>query len=1091
MSTMKICCCILILTAHIILVDCTPESARLVSTAKELGAALRNGSVSTITIKGKLRLTKETWVPGGTAIIESKRHVVLQSDQESPASAVLDLGTLVDAIHVAAGAHLELRRLRIPNSGNRRLARPSERVRLRAAGIFALWPSITLAKDARMSFSDSVFYYWSDKEWDSCDKFREVATSVLNPRGIPDMLEWSASDTQVYIKGCQNTTQNLINMVTKEVHVGAFNATRSNHTLVCLPDPFQEESGSFVSVVAVCGALATLAVAAAIAHYFGLIRLLPAPPATMLTAEQLLAMHPSSELGSAHDSPYTYHSSAGSHPSRNNFAEDHISNLVRDRQRASIGGLELGDMLGRGSFGKVYKGRWRGAIVAVKIVAHDRSLASLAETLRESALSTSIQHPNVVTTFKVRTVRSRHGSDDPSSAAATWAEGEENRLDEASGDSGRLLMRAMSVAQPGRAKGQSMIRSSLQSPLRPFNLPEGNGAQLEDVHEGDEESEPLSMAMKAGGRRSQSVPADNEEPEPLSMTLKAGRSLPPAEPAAFEDDEPEPLSMAIKVGQKVAQPPAQNWDEHEPLSRAKKAGTPLQTQEAILAHDEPEPLSMAIKAGQRAAQPPAQNWDEHEPLSRAKKAGTPLQTQQAIFASDEEPEPLSMAIKSGGRISASAAADARESSARRLEYGRHQQAVQDSASDMHAEESSLSAAAKAVGSLSATEEDNESQPLVPRAKSDRRLHVIMDADVKSAHMAAGGTTIAPEAAAGGNAAENSSNDERELLSRAVKAGAAQPAAVERPHVLNTPDTASLPAAPGSADGAESRNKSDAATLPARMASVAGHAMNRLLSFRKGSMSELVRPDSARDGTPSLTDSAPEVPSALLTPTADRSDDSPADQMQQAAKGADLLETWLILEYCDQGSFDHAIRAGKYVSDLPSGVLCLMDIAAGMEHLHSLGVLHADLKGANVLMKSAAKSNYDNRGYTCKLADFGLSRVMENNSTHVSTSTYGTAAYMPAELLMEGKMTKAADVYSFAMLMHELLTGQQLFEGMRQSQIICKVITGWRPSVPEGSPPSYVALMSDCWDVKMEQRPVFSAILPRLRGLYRELRTAAP
>lgn len=47
---------------------------------------------------------------------------------------------------------------------------------------------------------------------------------------------------------------------------------------------------------------------------------------------------------------------AGSHPSRNNFAEEHISNLVRDRQRASIGGLELGEMLGRGSFGKVYKG---------------------------------------------------------------------------------------------------------------------------------------------------------------------------------------------------------------------------------------------------------------------------------------------------------------------------------------------------------------------------------------------------------------------------------------------------------------------------------------------------------------------------------------------------------------------------------------------------------------------------------------------------------------------------------------------------------------------------------------------------------------
>ena len=41
-------------------------------------------------------------------------------------------------------------------------------------------------------------------------------------------------------------------------------------------------------------------------------------------------------------------------------------------------------------------GRWRGAMVAVKVVAHDRSMASLAETLRESALSTSIVHPNVV-----------------------------------------------------------------------------------------------------------------------------------------------------------------------------------------------------------------------------------------------------------------------------------------------------------------------------------------------------------------------------------------------------------------------------------------------------------------------------------------------------------------------------------------------------------------------------------------------------------------------------------------------------------------------------------------------------------------------
>jgi hypothetical protein len=49
----------------------------------------------------------------------------------------------------------------------------------------------------QMSFAECVFYYWSDKEWDSCDKFREAAEKVLNPKNLPGMLEWSASDTQV------------------------------------------------------------------------------------------------------------------------------------------------------------------------------------------------------------------------------------------------------------------------------------------------------------------------------------------------------------------------------------------------------------------------------------------------------------------------------------------------------------------------------------------------------------------------------------------------------------------------------------------------------------------------------------------------------------------------------------------------------------------------------------------------------------------------------------------------------------------------------------------------------------------------------
>ena len=73
---------------------------------------------------------------------------------------------------------------------------------------------------------------------------------------------------------------------------------------------------------------------------------------------------------------------------------------------------------------------------------------------------------------------------------------------------------------------------------------------------------------------------------------------------------------------------------------------------------------------------------------------------------------------------------------------------------------------------------------------------------------------------------------------------------------------------------------------------------------------------------------------------------------------------------------------------------------------------AVMQSANVLLKSTTT---DPRGFLCKLADFGLSRVLDMDATHISTKTYGTISYMPAELLSQGKLTRSADVYSFAML----------------------------------------------------------------------------
>jgi serine/threonine protein kinase len=64
---------------------------------------------------------------------------------------------------------------------------------------------------------------------------------------------------------------------------------------------------------------------------------------------------------------------------------------------------------------------------------------------------------------------------------------------------------------------------------------------------------------------------------------------------------------------------------------------------------------------------------------------------------------------------------------------------------------------------------------------------------------------------------------------------------------------------------------------------------------------------------------------------------------------------------------------------------LLDTASGLDYLHSIGIVHGDLKTANVLLKGSTK---DPRGFMCKITDFGLSRVLDLDATHISTATYG-------------------------------------------------------------------------------------------------------
>ena len=196
-----------------------------------------------------------------------------------------------------------------------------------------------------------------------------------------------------------------------------------------------------------------------------------------------------------------------------------------------------------------------------------------------------------------------------------------------------------------------------------------------------------------------------------------------------------------------------------------------------------------------------------------------------------------------------------------------------------------------------------------------------------------------------------------------------------------------------------------------------------------------------------------------------------------------FRTWIVMEYCDKGSLANAVRTRAFFYDqddtqpnVLAMLLTALDIASAMEYLHSLKVIHGDLKAQNVLLKS---SPIDKRGFYCKVGDFGLSRVILHN-THIETFTCGTVRYMPPELLKDGLMTPAVDVYSYGMMMFELVSGHKPYPGKHHSDIVVSVVHGKRPSIPQHCPREFAMLIQDCWCQDHTKRPSFARILEELR-----------
>ncbi|KXZ49811.1 hypothetical protein GPECTOR_19g262 [Gonium pectorale] len=214
----------------------------------------------------------------------------------------------------------------------------------------------------------------------------------------------------------------------------------------------------------------------------------------------------------------------------------------------------------------------------------------------------------------------------------------------------------------------------------------------------------------------------------------------------------------------------------------------------------------------------------------------------------------------------------------------------------------------------------------------------------------------------------------------------------------------------------------------------------------------------------------------------------------------------VMELCDRGSLAAALalRAFPWVAaaeaaadswglvrvDMRAVYLTLLDVALALRYLHSCGLVHRDIKTANLLLRSSPR---DPRGFTVKLADFGfvmrLNQVDESGARYaIADQACGTVTHIaPEALLKRARIDAAVDVYSFGILMWEMFAcGARPYQHVATDAVGRCVAQGLRPVLAGWVPPAYRSLAMACWQTDRRRRPRAADLVSTINMRLQEL-----